>query len=82
MFEGDIKRFPKIENGSQIVSRERSERMTTQDTLLISIDFTNGEDTDVLVIGRKMPNDSVKIVNAFQGEEARKLYETLIKKRG
>ena len=32
---------------------ERSERMTTQDTLLISIDFSHGEDTDVLVIGRK-----------------------------
>ena len=61
---------------------ERSERMTTQDTLLISIDFSNGEDLGVLVIGRKMPNDSVKIVNAFQGEEARKLYETLIKKKG
>ena len=56
--------------------------MTTQDTLLISIDFSNGEDNDVLVIGRKIPNDSVKIVNAFQGEEARKLYETLIKKKG
>ena len=56
--------------------------MTTQDTLLISVDFSNGEDTDVLVIGRKIPNDSVKIVNAFQGQEARKLYETLIKKRG
>ena len=56
--------------------------MTTQDTLLISIDFSNGEDTDILVIGRKMPNDSVKIVNAFQGEEARKLYETLIEKKG
>ena len=61
---------------------ERSERMTTQDTLLISIDFSNGEDNDVLVIGRKMSNDSVKIVNAFQGEKARKLYETLIKKKG
>lgn len=56
--------------------------MTTHDTLLISIDFSNGEDTGVLVVGRKMPNDSVKIVNAFQGEEARKLYETLIKKKG
>ena len=61
---------------------ERSERMTTQDTLLISVDFPNGEDTGVLVIGRKMPNDSVKIVNAFQDEEAHKLYETLIKKKG
>ena len=56
--------------------------MTTQDTLLISIDFSHGEDNGVLVIGRKMPNDSVKIVNAFQGEDARKLYETLIKKKG
>ena len=56
--------------------------MKTHDTLLISVDFPNGEDTGVLVIGRKMPNDSVKIVNAFQDEEAHKLYETLIKKKG
>ena len=56
--------------------------MITQDTLLIGVDFSQGEDTYVLVIGRKSAGEVVEIINAFQGEEARKLYETLIKKKG
>lgn len=45
------------------------------DTLLISISG------DVLVIGRKRPNESVEIVNAFQGEEAKELYSKLVAKQ-
>ena len=55
--------------------------MTTQDTLLIGVDFSNGEDNGVLVVGRKSEGEVVQIINAFQDEEARKLYETLIKKK-
>ena len=55
--------------------------MTTQDTLLIGVDFSNGEDNDVLVVGRKSEGEVVQIINSFQDEEARKLYETLIKKK-
>lgn len=50
------------------------------DTLLVSVDFTNGVDTGVLIVGRKYPNDAVQIVNAFQGEEALELYKKLITK--
>lgn len=46
-----------------------------EDTLLVSISG------DVLVVGRKRPNDSVEIVNAFQGDEAKDLYSRLITKR-
>lgn len=48
------------------------------DTLLVSVDFTNGVDTGVLIVGRKQPNDAVMIINAFQGEEALNLYKKLI----
>ena len=51
------------------------------DTLLVSIDFSHGEDVGVLVVGRKRLNESVDIVNAFQGWEARDLYERLTKKK-
>lgn len=51
---------------------------TKIDTLLVSIDFTRGEDVGVLLVGRKAPNLNPVIVNAFQGEEARKIYETLV----
>jgi hypothetical protein len=50
------------------------------DTLLVSVDFTNGVDTGVLIVGRKQPNEAVSIVNAFQGEEALELYKKLITK--
>lgn len=48
------------------------------DCILVSIDFSHGEDADVLIVGRKRPNDSAEIINAFQGQEARDLYEKLV----
>lgn len=56
--------------------------MKKQDTLLVSVDFTNGKDVGVLIVGRKLPNQSVNIVNAFQGKEAEDLYLKLITKEG
>ncbi len=50
------------------------------DTLLVSIEFSD-KDTGVLVVGRKRKNQSVKIVNAFQGEEALELYKKLVTKK-
>lgn len=49
-----------------------------QDTILIS--FVDGAKADnpILVVGRKRLNQSVEIINAFQGDEARELYERLI----
>ena len=47
------------------------------DSLIISIDTTNGKDNTVLIVGRKTVGQQVEIVNAFQGEEALKLYSQL-----
>lgn len=48
------------------------------DTLLISINIpTNGDET-VLIVGRKKPNESLDIVNAFQGKDAVDIYNQLI----
>lgn len=53
------------------------------DSLIISIDTTNGKDNTVLIVGRKTVGQQVVIVNAFQGEEALKLYSQLtVKNRG
>ena len=46
------------------------------DSILVSVDFSNKNDTGV--VGRKRMNQSVEIINAFQGDEARELYERLI----
>lgn len=52
--------------------------MIANDTLLVCLDMSRGEDVGVLVVGRKRPNDSIDVINAFQGEEARELYERLV----
>ena len=47
------------------------------DTILIGVDFANNDYTGVLIVGRKRMNQSVEIINAFQGEEAKELYKRL-----
>ena len=49
-----------------------------QDTILVSVDFTNGKDLSVMVVGRKRPNQTVEIINALQGKEAEDLYSKLV----
>lgn len=51
------------------------------DTILIGVDFANNDHTDVLIVGRKRMNQSVEIINAFQGEEAKELYKRLTTKK-
>ena len=50
------------------------------DTLLVSISFSE-KDKGVLVVGRKRKNQSIEIVNAFQGDEALGLYKKLVTKK-
>lgn len=48
-----------------------------EDTILVSYNSAN-TDYPILIVGRKRPNESVEIVNAFQGEEAIELYKKLV----
>lgn len=43
-----------------------------KDALLVSIV------NDILVVGRKEPNQAATVINAFQGEEAIALYKALL----
>ena len=52
-----------------------------RDTVLVSIDWNDKNNTGVLVVGKKRPNKSVEIVNTIDGPEAKKLFEKLITKR-
>ena len=51
--------------------------MKTSDAILVGWDYSKGNDTSVLIVGRKRPNQSVDIINAFQGKEAEELYKKL-----
>ena len=43
------------------------------DSILVSVDFSNKNNTGVLIVGKKRMNQSVEIINAFQGKEAKEL---------
>jgi hypothetical protein len=51
----------------------------SSDALLIGFDFSGpGEDHCVLIVGRKAPDSSMVVVNAFQGATAVALYTLLV----
>lgn len=43
---------------------------------VVSWDFTHGEDYDILLVGQP-EGKSMNVINAFQGKEARDIYEKL-----
>ena len=51
------------------------------DTILVSANFSEKDGTGVLLVGKKRMNQSVEIINAFQGKEAIDLYKKLITKQ-
>lgn len=51
--------------------------LKVNECLLVSVDFTKGEDTGVLIVGRQN-NGKVDIINVFQGQEAADIYRKLI----
>ena len=51
--------------------------LKVNECLLVSVDFAQGEDTGVLIVGRQK-NGKVDIVNVFQGQEAIDIYKKLI----
>lgn len=50
------------------------------DSLIIGYDYTHGRDNTVLVVGKKILNGGVEIINAFQGKEAEDLWNKLTTK--
>lgn len=55
--------------------------MELSGSLVIGYDFSNGKDNSVLIVGRKRMNQSMEIINAFQGEEAAWMYKKLTTKK-
>lgn len=47
-------------------------------SLIIGVDFSHGDGHEVLIVGIGKKGVVTDIVNAFQGEEARKLYHQLV----
>ena len=52
--------------------------MKAVDSVIVSVDFSNGKDKGVLLVGRKLPGHSVEVINAFSGKEAEKMWDHLV----
>lgn len=57
--------------------KKPDEKVPGVDSVIVSVDFTNGVDKSVLIVGRKH-GKNIDIVNAFQGAEAEELYYRLL----
>ena len=44
---------------------------------IIGVDFSNKNDNIIMTVGRIRRDNHIDIVNVFQGDEARELYEKL-----
>lgn len=52
----------------------------TNGAVIVSWDFSRGGDNDILLVGKDNGGPVVDVINAFQGEEAREIYEKLMPK--
>ena len=53
--------------------------MPLNDTVLVGFDFTHDRNKNILIVGKKN-GEALEIINAFQGEDARALYDLLVVK--
>lgn len=51
--------------------------MKSTDSVIVNWDFSHGKDVGVLIVG-KQEKGKVEIINAYQGEEAKALYQKLV----
>lgn len=51
--------------------------MKSTDSVIVSWDFSHGKDVGVLIVG-KQEKGKVEIINAYQGEEAKEIYQKLV----
>lgn len=51
--------------------------MRTTSSIIVSYDASENGDETILLVGKKNPNETIKIINAFQGEEAMDLWKKL-----
>lgn len=54
--------------------------MTEVGSVIVSWDFSNEKDKNIVLVGKR-ENNRINIINAFQGEEAEKVYKTLTERK-
>lgn len=46
-------------------------------SVIVAFDYKENADNAVLIVGQKGPKKDIQIINAFQGEEAKELWNKL-----
>lgn len=59
-----------------------AENKIKTEALLVSVTYDDHNKINLMVVGKKRRNEAVEIVNAFQGDDAARLYYELITKKG
>lgn len=62
------------------VKNKAAVKMT--DSVIVGYDYNEPTDNAVLIVGRKLPDNVVDIVNAFSGDEAKELWAKLTTAKG
>ena len=52
--------------------------MSKPEVVLVSYEPSKSENKAILIVGTKRPNESIEIINAFQGKDANELWKKLI----
>lgn len=50
-------------------------------SLIIGYDINTATHAGVVIVGQKMPNETIKVINAFQDEDAEELYKKLVTRK-
>jgi len=74
----EIDKIEELNKIGEIVDNTEGDLAFITDSIIVSYDYNHSKDIAILVVGRKEPNTSVTIINAFQGEEAKELYNKLV----
>lgn len=51
------------------------------DSIIVGYDYNEPMDNAVLIVGKKLPDTSVDIINAFHGDKAKELWAKLTDKK-
>ena len=52
------------------------------ESILVSVTYDAENKVNLMVVGKKSKGEAVEIINALQGEDAARLYNELITKKG
>lgn len=56
--------------------------VSTTDSIIVGYDYNEPTDNAVLIVGKRLPDMSVDIINAFHGDEAKELWAKLTAAKG